>query len=306
MPLNFAEVWLNRVRKTLSAATSAPWLDGIPELDVAVIEVGSGSASESNIIHIPTSSFRPDVLINNSTYPIALQAYTDAEVTVQLDKYQTKVTTLSDDQVIGASYDRIDSATRSHTEAILIKKYSKGIHALAPAGNTANTPVINTTGADDGTGRKRLVYADLVAMKGKFDVMEIPAAGRRLVLSTDHWNDLLLDRENFGDILVKYTTGEVMPTLAGFEIYQFVANPYFAAVAKTKVVFGVAPGAGDYRASVAFYVPNVVKKTGITKQYFAAASIDPESQTNKINYRHYFIVLPAELKYIGAIASGAA
>lgn len=303
MPANFAEVWLNRVRRNLTAADAAPWLDGIPELDTEVLEVGSGSAAESNIIHLPTSSFRPDVLINNSAYPLALQAYTDSEVTIQLDKYQTKVTTLSDDQVMGASYDRIDNATRSHTEAILIKKFSKAIHALCPAGHTANTPVISTTGAADGTGRKRLVYADVVALKDAFDKMQIPSIGRRLVLSTDHWNDLLLDRQNFGDQLVNYKTGDVAPQIAGFQVYQYVENPYITAADKVKVAYGAAAAAGDYRASVAFYVPNVVKKTGLTKQYFADSKTDPENQTNRLNYRHYFIAVPAENKYIGAIAS---
>ena len=304
MPANFAEVWLNRVRKNLTSATTAPWLDGISELDTAVIEVGSGSASESNIIHIPTSSFRPEVLINNITYPIALQDYTDAEVTIQLDKYQTKVTTLSDDQVMGASYDRIDSATKSHTEAILIKKFAKAIHALAPDSNTADTPVLLTTGLPDSTGRNRMLYEDLVALKAAFDKLQIPAKGRRLVLSTDHWNDMLLDRKNFGDQLINYKTGDVAPQIGGFEIFQYVENPLINATTGAKVVFGVAAGAGDYRASVAFYIPNVVKKTGLTKQYFAPAAADPENQTNKLNYRHYFIVLPAEKKYIGAIASG--
>lgn len=303
--LNFAEMWLHRVIRNLTPALVAPWLDGIPELDTAVIEVGSGSASENNIIHIPTSDFMPDVLINNTTYPIALQAYTDSEVTIQLDKYQTKVTTLSDDQVIGASYDRIDNATRSHSDAIIIKKYGKAIHALCPASNIPATPVIVTTGAVDAGGtRKRLVYGDLVALKDKFDNLLISAIGRRLVLSTDHWNDLLLDRANFGNMLVNYKTGDVAPKIAGFDIYQNTENPYVNATTKVKVVYGVAAGTGDYRASVAFAMQNVAKKTGMTKQYFADAKSDPENQTNKLNYRHYFIVVPKRIQQIGAIASG--
>lgn len=302
--LNFAEVWLNRVKRNLTAADKAPWLAGVPELDTAIIEMGSGSASENNVIHIPTSSFRPDVLINNSAYPIALQSYTDDEVIIQLDKYQTKPTTLSDDQIIGASYNRIDNATRSHVEAILIKKYSKAIHALAPAGHTANTPVLLSTGTPDSTGRNRMIYDDLVALKDAFDKQEIPADGRRLVLSTDHYNDMLLDRKNFGDQLINYKSGDVAPQISGFQIFQYVANPYINSATKVKLAFGVAADEGDYRASVAFYVPNVAMKTGFTKQYFSPASSDPENQTNKLNYRHYFIAVPAESKYIGAIASG--
>lgn len=303
MPANFPEMWQRRVETNLTQSTNAPWLNGIAELDTSVIEVGSGTVSEQNVIHIPTTDFEPDVLINNNTYPLALQAYTDADVTISLDKYQTKAVTLTDDQVMGASYPRIDAATNASTQAIVKKKYAKAIHAIAPASNGTNTPVISTTGANDGNGRKRLVYADLVALKGKFDDLEVPAEGRRLVLSPEHWNDLLLDRDRFGDNFANYRTGELAPMVAGFEIYQYVANPYFAAATASKKAFGASVVAGDYRASVAFYVPNIAKKTGLTKQYFSDAKTDPENQVNKLAYRHYFIVVPKRNKYIGAIAS---
>lgn len=311
MPANFPEVWLNRVRVNLTLAIIALWLDGIPELDTTVIELGSGDASESNIIHIPTSTFKPEVLINNTTYPIALQAYNDAEVTVRLDKYQTKVTTLSDDQVIGASYPRIDNATRGHSTSILEKKYSKAIHAIAPAGNTAATPVLVTTGAADANGRKRLVYADLVALKDACDKAGIPVSGRRFVPCSDHYNDMLLDRANFGDQLINYKAGTLAPTIAGFEIYlPYTLNPHYTvknatnSVPPAKIVFGAAPTAFETQASVVFHPDIIAKKTGMTKQYFAKADIDPENQTNKLNYRHYFIAVPMENKFIGAIASG--
>jgi hypothetical protein len=305
MPTNFPEVWRHRVETNLRSTDEAPWLDGVEELDTTVLEVGSGSASESNIIHIPTSDFEPDVLLNNTTYPIALQAYTDSEVTISLDKYQTKVTTLTDDQVIGAAYNRIDAATRTHIQAILKSKYAKAIHAIAPASNAANTPVIATSGAIVGGaefGRKLFTYADLVAMKSKFDALQMPMSGRRIVLAPDHYNDLLLDRERFGDNFSNFRSGEVAPMVAGFQIYQYIANPYYNA-SSVKLAFGAVPTGTDFQASVAFYVPNIAKKTGMTKQYFAPSALDPQNQTNKIAYRHYFIAVPKRSKYIGAIVS---
>ena len=118
MPANFPEMWLNRVENNIVQNTEAPWLDGIPEIDTPVLEMGSGEAGELNVIHLPTSDFEPDVLLNNTTYPLAVQAYTDSEVVIQLDKYQTKPTPISDDKIIGASYNVIDPATKSHTNAI--------------------------------------------------------------------------------------------------------------------------------------------------------------------------------------------
>lgn len=299
MPQNFPEVWLNRVIQNLTNQNVAPWLDGIPELDVQVLEVGSGDASESNIIYIPRTSFNPDVLVNNTTYPIALQAYSDDNVTVQLDKYQTKVTTLSDDQVVGAAYPRIDAATGGHVRSINTKKFQKAIHAIAPASDATLTPVIAATGTAV-NGVNQLTYDDLITLKDRLDAAEVAPEGRRLVLSTRHYNDLLLDRKNFADKLVTYTTGQTVPVIAGFEIYQYNGNPLFTS-AGAKKAFGAVKAAGDRQASVVFWTGGIAKKTGMTKQYFAPSSQDPESQTNKVNYRHYFIAVPFEQRGVGAI-----
>ncbi|GEM55250.1 hypothetical protein B0A58_07395 [Flavobacterium branchiophilum NBRC 15030 = ATCC 35035] len=299
MPANFADVWLDRVRNNITNADQAPFLDGITEMDVDVSLMGEGTITESNVIHVPTSEFAPDILINNTTYPIALQAYTDSEVIIKLDKFQTKVVTLTDDQVMGASYDRIDNATRKTVQKLTSEKFTKAIHAIAPTTNTANTPVIATTGAADATGRLRLVYNDLVNLKNQFDKIKTPLAGRRLVLCADHYNDLLLDRANFGDQLVNYVRGQVAPIIAGFEIFQYEVMPMYSG--GTKKAYGAISVAGDKTASVAFLVDNIAKKTGVTKQYFTAAKDNPTTQTNQLAYRHYFIAVPFRAEMIGAI-----
>lgn len=300
MPANFAEVWLDRVINNLTTADQAPFLDGIAEMDVDVSQMGEGTITESNVINVPTSEFAPDILINNSTYPIALQAYTDDAVIIQLDKYQTKVVTLSDDQVMGASYDRIDNATRKTVQKLTSEKFGKAVHAIAPTSDAVATPVLLASGAADATGRKILVYADLVALKKAFDKAGAPVEDRRLVLNTDHYSDLLLDRANFGDQLVNYKSGEVAPVIAGFKIFQYSNMPYFTSL-NVKKAYGSVPVAGDQNGSIAFVADNIAKKTGNTKQYFTAAADNPTTQTNQLAYRHYFIAVPFQAKWIGAI-----
>ncbi|MCZ2393047.1 MAG: IPT/TIG domain-containing protein [Chitinophagales bacterium] len=299
---NFPEVWLHRVTQNLTTAAQAPWLDGISELDVPVIELGEGSDGESNIIQIPVSTFEPEVLINNSSYPIDIESFTDSTIPIQLDKYQTKATSITDDQAIGAAYDRIDAATRTHTTAISKKKYARAIWALGPASDGVDHPIVETTGEAANGERRPLVYEDLVALKKAFDKMECPVEGRRLVLSTDHWNDLLLDRKRFGDMLVNYNSGGAAPVIAGFKVYSYVNNPYYDKSSGARLAWGASSGT-NYQASIAFYEENVAKRTGMTKQYFQAAKDDPQNQLNLLNYRHYYIALPKRNKYIGAIVS---
>lgn len=287
MPKNFPEIWERRVRQNLEKGAQADFLDGVQELDGDPQQMG-----EENIIHIPTSEFNPEVLINNKTYPIAIQEYTDDEVTVKLDKYQTKATKVDDDQIQGASYDKIYAVTRAHVNSINVRKNKKAIHALAPDSNTTDTPVLELSGSE-------CTYEDLVALKDKCDELQWPEEGRRLVLCSKHYNALLKDRKNFGDQLINYRSGAVSPHIAGFEIKQYIAMPHYSG--GSKKAFGEVPASGDKPASVAFVVDNVRKKTGITKQYFSEAKSDPENQTNRLNYRHYFIAIPVQKKYIAAL-----
>ena len=304
MARNFPDIWLSRVEKRLKNTDVAPWLNGISEVPGEVIVVGEGTDGEKCLIHIPTTDFQPDVLINNITYPLALQDYTDDTVIIALDKYQTKVTTISDDAALGATYDKVDTATGTHVSAINTNKFGRAIHALAPDANTADTPVVRTSGGNDGSGRRMITRADIIAMKKAFDVMQIPAGGRRLVLCPDHVADLLNQDQVFAHQYYNYTSGKIA-NLFGFEVYEYVANPLFNVGTGAKTSFGSIPAANDYQASVAFYVPNVAKKTGLTKQYFADSKTDPKNQTNQLNYRHYFIACPKQKMYIGAIISDA-
>lgn len=294
MPANFPEVWSSRVIQMLTTQDVAPWLDGIPELDVEVTVMGEGSAGEANLIHLPIETFQPEVLINNTTYPIAVQDFTDTEVIIKLDKYQTLATSLSDDQIIGASYPRIDSATRGHRVQINALKYRKAIHAQAPASDTVKTPVVKLVDNADN------VYKAIVKLKDRFDDEEVPEEGRRLVLSTKHYNTLLDSESRFANLLANINTGKVAPMIGGFEIFSNVANPRYTA-AGVKRAFGAVKDPADLVASVAFHKDNVAKKTGMTKQYFSKASESPTTQTNLLNYRHYFIALPAKNEMIGAI-----
>jgi len=228
---------------------------------------------------------------------------TDVDKVFQLDKFQTKATPITDDELYALSYDKMASVKERHGKAILEKKYTKAIHALAPAKDSGDTPVIETTG-EEVDGRLRLQRKDIVDLKTKFDALGIPAPGRRLVLCSEHVNDLLSLDQKFADQYYNYTSGKIA-NLFGFEIYEYQDNPYYTA-AGNKKNFGVVAGTGDRQASVAFYAPDMFKAMGSTKMYFSEAKTDPTMQRNLINFRHYFIVLPKKNRCIGAILSAAA
>ena len=295
MPQNFPEVWLGRVRNKIESIALAPWLEGVEELQVPITVVGEGP-SEKNIIYVPTSEFEVDLLINNNTYPIEIQQYTDDLIQITLDKYQTKATSIKEDDAIGASYDKIDNATKQHPISITGGKYAKAIHSMCPMGNTDDTPIIQCTGVDDGTGRKRFTYDNLVEVseraKAKNSICHV-------VLNNKHWHDILLDRKNFGDKIVNYIKGKPAPEISGLKLFQHTTDMPLLTAALAKKPFGSVREATDKEASVVFNLSKVVKKTGFTRQYYDKPTT--LMQQHLVNYRHYFVATPYKNEGIGAI-----
>ena len=279
----FTEVWTGELVKSLRGGLEGSWLDGVPDQSTIV---------KNDVIHLVEVGVDPDVLINNTTYPIPLQVLDDKDIAVKLDKFQTKVTPITDDELYAASYDKMARVKESHGNSINDSKFTKAAHALCAQENTTKTPVLKTTGERDAeTGRLRLTMADLVALKAAMDKLHVPAENRRLVLCSDHVNDLLLVSQTFREQYnIDRATGKV-GKLYGFDVYEYANTPLYTQAGKKKNL-GVAAGAGEFNCSFAFYTPRVFKATGSTKMYYSEAATDPEYQRNKINFRHYFLCMP--------------
>lgn len=287
----YTEVWTGELVKQLRGGMTASWLDGVSDYSAAV---------NNEVVHLVDVGGDPDVLINNTTYPIAAQELEDGDIALGLDKFQTKKTAVSDDQLFAISYDKMGSVIERHGDAITIAKFKKAAHALAPNSNTAKTPVVPTSGEDD-NGRKKCTRKDIIALKRKLDALQIPTAGRRLVLCSDHVNDLLEDDQKFRDQYYNYTTGKIA-NMYGFEVYEFENCPYFTKEG-TKVPFKNSPSGTDHQASFCFYTKRVFRAQGSTKMYYRNAQTNPDYQQNEVNFRHYYIVLPKKMEAIGAIYS---
>ena len=289
----FTEVWTGELVKKLNAGLNASFLNGIPDYSSNV---------NNETIHLVDVGGDPDVLVNNTTYPIPIQDLEDGDIAIGLDKFQTKATRVTDDELYAISYDKFGSVVERHRDALETQKLKKFAHALAPYSHTDKTPIIQTSGeTDTASGRKKLTLKDIIALKRAFDNMEVPEGGRRLVLCPDHVNDLLELDQSFRDKYYNYTSGKLM-NMYGFEIYTFVNAPYFNKNG-VKLAYNATPTSTDHKGSFAYYVPRMFRAKGSTKMYYSEAITNPTTQENLVNFRNYDIVLPKKMEAVGAIYS---
>ncbi|GHV13619.1 hypothetical protein FACS1894169_01010 [Bacteroidia bacterium] len=291
----YVEVWTGQIVERFTHAHNGTFLDGVPDFSQYV---------NNSVIHLVEAGLSPTVLIDNTTYPLSIENLPDGDVAITLHKFETLPTRVTDDELYAISYDKIGLKKDQHGDALAESHLDKAIHAFAPVSNTAKTPVLYTTGtAVD--GRKTLLRGDVVRLKRLLDKLKIPKKGRRLVLCSDHINDLLDQDQKFKDQYHNYETG-VITKMYGFEIYEATNCPLFDQ-SGNKLSFGAVATTGQFEASVFFYVSRMFKAKGDTTMYYSEAKTDPVNKQNLISFTNRFVALPqVRDASCGAIASKAA
>lgn len=274
------EVWTGEMVKALRGKLEGTWLDGITDASHLV---------DNDVIHLVDVGVDPDVVINHSgDTPIDLQKLEDKDIAIRLDKFQTKVTPISDDELHALSYDKMSRVIESHGNALHDARLAKAAENICVKQASEGT-ILGTTGAKSPvTNRKKMTLADLLDIKRSMDAKGVPAEGRRLVLCVDHVNDLLAESQNFREQYNINRNDGTIGKIYGFEIYEFANTPFYTQAGVRKAA-SESPTTGEFHCSFAFYNKRVFKATGSTKMYHSKAETDPEYQRNKVNFRNYFI-----------------
>lgn len=295
------EIWTDVLVQSFRATEEASFLHEIPDESRFVLDARRGN---NQVIHLVDVGADPEVLINNTTYPVGIASQTDSDISITLDSYKTKATKVTDDEIQFIAYDKIRLVQEKHRNAIMRVKHAKAVHALGPATNATATPVLKTTGDDDGAGRKKVVLKDILTLKRAFDTAKIPADRRILVLCSDHYNDLLEDaigKTAFSGQFADEVGGLLSGRLYGFKTYWYVEAPYYTVSTLAKISFDASPTATETQASIAFYAPDMFRASGLTKNYVD----EPNTQTQEwlYNVRHNYVVLPRKQRAIAALIS---
>jgi hypothetical protein len=183
------------------------------------------------------------------------------------------------------------------TKAALSAAYN-----IAPAVDTADTPVLATTGGNRGDGTKALKYADVLKLRTRFNKLNLPVEGRVLVLCPEHEEDLLAeDVERYNRMM---TSG----TLAGFKVYVFNGTARYSLpvtgqspAPAGKLTYGATTGQAS---SLAFVKGEAMRAMG---------TIEGEPEKRWADYRGWllgfqmrFVAQPFRNKGIASVYSAAA
>lgn len=237
-----------------------------------------------NKINLSEIGADPDVVENNGTWPLTPTQRTDAGIEIALATLDTKPTHITNVEELETNYDKAKSVLNQHVDAIVNHATKSALYNLAPAGNTDKTPVVATKGTT-------FAYADVLALRTKFNKLNLPADGRVLVLAPEHEEALLAeDADRYNQIM---TTG----TLAGFKVLTSTGLPTYTTLTKDAVGAST-PGKV---ASIAFCKGEVMRAKGDVK-------VDAEERW--ADYRGWligaqmrFVALPIRGLGIAAIVS---
>lgn len=262
----------------------ASWLNELTSMDHMV---------ENNAINLSQIGADPEVVENNTTWPITPVQRTDAGIHIPLGTFDTRPTHVTNVEELETAYDKCESVVTQHANTLRTKAALSAAYNIAPASHSASTPVLPTTGAAV-NGVKAITYKDILKLRTAFNKANLPTEGRILLLCADHEEQLLAeDVDRYNRMMDK-------GTIAGFKVYTFNGNPTYT-TAGVKNAYGTLTGQAS---SIAFCKSECMRAMG---------TIEGEPEKRWADYRGWllgfqmrFVAQPFRSKGIAAIYSATA
>jgi hypothetical protein len=285
------EIWISRLMEKFYP--TAAWLARAQDF--------SGNV-EFNTINLAEIGADPQVLVNNTTYPVPFADRADVPLTLPLDYYDTEGTVVRNAEQQQLAYNKMDTVISQHGKALGAAQSKKAAWNFAPQANSAFTPVLATLGnakvAYAANARLPFSFRNIIGAATSLDAVDAPTDGRVLVLSPTHKQDLLNEDVNLFKGFTDYKSGQI-GQLYGFDIFVSSQTPTYNNTNNTKNAFGAAP-AGTDAVSSFFFVDTEVMRAQGTMDMFSRLR-DPEARGDIIGFQQRFVALSIRGKLQGAI-----
>lgn len=254
------------------------------------------SLVEYNTLNLAEAGADPDLLIDNSVYPITSAVRTDVPKTIALRTLDTNSTIVRNLEALEASYDKRESVLRAHRNVLRKGSIQLATHFWAPQSNGTFTPVIAASGAADGS-RKRLTFEDVLALRSQLVLIDADLSSFAMCLHPLHEADLLAQDMEL------YKTMMMSGKLWEFKYYTNSQVPRFNKSTGAKVAFGAAAAGTDTPATMFWSKDEVMRADGSVEMF--AKFKDPDQKGDVFNFQKRFVALPFRSKMLGAIYSPA-
>ena len=250
---------------------------------------------EYDTLNLAEAGADPDLLIDNTVYPITAAPRTDVPKTIVLRTLDTNSTIVRNLEAMEVSYNKMDSVVRGHRNVLQKGSIQLAAHFWAPQANGTYTPVIGATGDLYG-GKRRLTFEDILKLRAQMVNLDVDINSLAIMLNPLHESDLLYeDMKLYKDVIA---AGKIF----GLTYFTNSQTPRFNAATGAKVAFqAVAAPTTDTISSFIWSKDEVMKADGSIDVF--AKYKDPDQKGDVINFQKRFVALPFRNKIQGAIYS---
>ncbi|MGL5683593.1 MAG: hypothetical protein ACRDDZ_11175 [Marinifilaceae bacterium] len=250
---------------------------------------------EYNKLHLAEAGVDPEVLIDNTVFPVPTAQREDIPKELVLHTFDTKNTVVRNVEEKESAYNKMESVVRSHKAALLKKESAYAAYNWCPGEDGIYTPVLATGGGTNKAGVKALTFEDLLDIEAKYRALDVDMNSLVAVLNAQHLADLRAqDIKMYKQIL---SDNKVF----SFKLYSYNSLPFFDTTTKKKKAMGSVVGANDTQASLFYLKDEVCRAVGDTEVF--AKYKDPDQRGDVIGFQQRFTALSMRGKYMGAIYS---
>jgi hypothetical protein len=255
------EIWINSIIEGLFADNS-----------FAARSVDHSGFVNNITVHVPNAGSPPNVEKARSVFPATVGQRTDTDLTYNIEEYTPDPVRISNAEEVELSYNKRESVLTGIKQALKSKVYGDLIYKWIPDGaekqvtSGANTPAYIATATGN---RKALVKSDLLEVRKKFDLWDIPQEGRSILLDAVMYAQLLdslTDTEAAAFLASASAQTGIIGKIYGFDVLMRsqVAKSTAAGVSKT---WSATAAATDCAAGIAWHSGTVSRALGEIKLF---------------------------------------
>lgn len=230
--------------------------------------------NQGKTVHIPNAGTPPGVSKNRTQLPATVGVRADVDVEYNLEEFTTDPVRIPDAETVELSYSKRNSVVsqsraklRSTAHQSVLEKWSPDeAYRVTTTGAERDAYITGATGK-----RKAITTKDVLALQTKFDLQDVPAENRYLLLDAVMYADLLgdmIESQKIGFFAQADAKKGIVGELYGFKVMKrSTVLRYSSAGALVKTSEGAKGNATDVAAGLAFHSDSVSVAMGEVKMF---------------------------------------